>query len=57
MKNRVVEIVDIVFLNSLAMKSLGEKLTSWNSYFIVNNFATLPDLFVELACPIKDKVN
>ena len=38
MKSRIVEIVDIV---SLEMKSLGEKLTSWNRYFIWS----LPNLF------------
>ena len=38
-KNRVIDIVNIVFLNSLGMKLLGEELTSWNHYFIVNNFA------------------
>ena len=54
MKSRVVEIADIVSLilyhcNSLAMKSLGEKLTSRNHCLI--NLLALPDLFVETSLP------
>ena len=49
MKSRIVEIVDIV---SLAMKPLGENLTSWNRYFIV----ALPNLFVETSLPTQGQV-
>ena len=41
MKSRIVEIVDIVSLKFASDEAAGWKLTSWNRYFIVNNFLKL----------------